>query len=111
MFAALGKLDDDVDINTTCWSIGEASATGPYKMKQHKPWLEKRCSKLLYQRKQAELHWFKNPRRTKRYNLNDVRREASTTFRNKSREYLKERKNSKQTARKNIRLTKRHKWI
>jgi hypothetical protein len=48
------------------------------------------CSELLDKRKQAELHWLQDPSKTNSHNLNIVRREARRHFRNKKREYLKE---------------------
>jgi predicted metallo-beta-lactamase superfamily hydrolase len=35
---------------------------GHYNLKQHKPWFDKECSKLLLERrKQAKLQWLQNP--------------------------------------------------
>jgi hypothetical protein len=48
------------------------------------------CSKLLDERKQAKLQWLQNPSEINGDNLNNVRCETSSTFRNKRREYLKE---------------------
>jgi hypothetical protein len=45
---------------------------------------------LLDQRKQNELQWLQNPSQTNGNNLNHVRRETNTNFRNKNREYMKE---------------------
>jgi hypothetical protein len=35
-----------------------------YVFKQHKPWFEEECSKLLNRRKQAKLQWLQNPSET-----------------------------------------------
>jgi hypothetical protein len=68
MLAALeNKYDDDigdggdVDINRAWGNIKQninASTTESlrcYELKQHKPWFDEECSKLLYQRKWAKL--------------------------------------------------------
>jgi hypothetical protein len=78
----------------------EASATdslGYYELKQHRPWFYEECSELLDQRKQTNLQWSQNPSQTNEDNLNNIRHETSRTFRNKSRKYLKERKNELET--------------
>jgi hypothetical protein len=59
-------------------------------LKKHKPWIDEGCSKLLYQRKQAKLHWLQDPSEINGDNLNSIRRETSRLFRNKKREYLKD---------------------
>jgi hypothetical protein len=45
---------------------------------------------LVDQRKQAKLQWLQDPSEANEDNLRDVRREASGHFRNKKREYLKD---------------------
>jgi len=45
---------------------------GYYELKQHKPWLDEECSKLLDQRKQVTLQWFRNSIQTNGDNLNNV---------------------------------------
>jgi hypothetical protein len=62
-------------------------------MWKHKIWFDEGCSKLLDQRKQANLQWLQNPGKINWYNLNNVRRETSKQFRNKRREYLKDKIN------------------
>jgi hypothetical protein len=59
-------------------------------LKKHKPWFNEECSKLLDQRKQAKLQWLQDPSEINGDNLNNVRHEASRHFRNKKREYLKD---------------------
>jgi hypothetical protein len=59
-------------------------------LKKNKPWFDKGCSKLLEQRKQAKLQWLEDPSEIYGDNLNNVRHEASRHFRNKRREYLKD---------------------
>jgi hypothetical protein len=51
---------------------------------------DERCSKLLDHRKQAKLQWLQDPSEINRDNLNNVRCEASRYFRNKKREYMKD---------------------
>jgi hypothetical protein len=45
---------------------------------------------LVDRRKQAKLQWLQDPREANEGNLSDIRREASRHFRNKKREYLKD---------------------
>jgi hypothetical protein len=47
------------------------------------------CSKLLDQRKQAKLQWLQDPSEVNGDNSNNISRETSRKFRNKKREYLK----------------------
>jgi hypothetical protein len=58
-FAALEDLDVEIEINTT-WEtmrenikISAKESLGYYELKQHKPWFDERCSKLLDHRKQT----------------------------------------------------------
>jgi uncharacterized protein YaaR (DUF327 family) len=62
-------------------------------LKKHKPWFDKGYLKLLDQRKQAKLQWLQDPIEINGDNLNNVRREASRYFKNKKREYLKDKIN------------------
>jgi hypothetical protein len=62
-------------------------------MKKHKPWFDEGCSELVDQRKQAKLQWLHDPSEINRDNLKIVRHEASRYFRNKKREYLKDKIN------------------
>jgi hypothetical protein len=59
-------------------------------LKKHKPWFDEGYSKLLDQRKEAKLQWLQDPNEINEDNLNNVRREANRRFRNKKREYLKD---------------------
>jgi hypothetical protein len=56
---------------------------GYCELKQHEPWFNEDCSKLLDERKQAKLQWLQNPSQTNGDNLKNVRQEACRTFRNK----------------------------
>jgi hypothetical protein len=72
-------------------------------LKKHNPWLDEGCSKLLDQTKQAKLQWSQDLSEIKGDNLNNVRREPSRYFRNKKREYLKDKSNVLATNGKNKR--------
>jgi hypothetical protein len=60
---------------------------------KHSPWFEEECSESFDQMKQAKLHWLQNPREINGDNMNNVRYEANRHFRNKKREYLKDKIN------------------
>jgi hypothetical protein len=70
-------------------------------LKKHKPLLYVGCPKLLDQRKQAKLQWLQDPSEINGDNLNNVRHEARRHFRNKKREYLKDKINELSTNSKN----------
>jgi hypothetical protein len=72
-----------------------------FELKKHKPWFDEGCSKLLDQWKQAKLQWLEDPSEINGVNLNNVRREASRHFKNKKREYLKNKINELATNSKN----------
>jgi hypothetical protein len=98
-FAALEDLDIEVEINSA-WemireniNISAKESLGYFEVKKHKPWFDERCSKLLDQRKQPKLQWLQDPSEINGDSLNNVRREASRHFRNKRREYLKDKTN------------------
>jgi hypothetical protein len=74
---------------------------GYYALKKHKLWFIKECSKLLDKKKQAKLQFLQDPCEIKGDNLDNVRLEVSTYFRNKKREYLKDKINELKTNSKN----------
>jgi hypothetical protein len=74
---------------------------GYFELKNHKPWFGEGCSKLLRQRKQAKLKWLQDPSEMKVDNLNSVRCEVSWYFKNKEREYLRDKINELATKSKN----------
>jgi hypothetical protein len=74
---------------------------GHYELQQHKPWFDDECSKLTDRRKQAKLQWLQNLSQVNGDNMDNVRREASRTFRTKKREYLKNKINELETNSKN----------
>jgi hypothetical protein len=67
----------------------------------HKRWFDEGCSELLDQRKQAKLQWLQDPSEINGDNLNNVRREASSHFTSKKRDYLKDNINELATKSKN----------
>ncbi|PNF34812.1 hypothetical protein B7P43_G03788 [Cryptotermes secundus] len=95
-FAALENLDTEVDVNKTWETIREnikmsaKESLGYYELKKHKPWFDEGCSKLLDQRKLAKLQWLQDPSKLNRDNMNIIRCRTSRDFRNKKREYLKD---------------------
>jgi hypothetical protein len=99
MFAALENSEDSGDINGAWDNIRENIKTsaqeslGYCESKHRKPWFDEECSKLVDRRKQVKLRWLQDPSEANEDNLSDVRREASRHFRNKKREYLKDKIN------------------
>jgi hypothetical protein len=87
-------VNDNEDINRAWKIIKENIQTaakdslGLYEMK-HKLWFEEECSGILDQMKQVKLQWIQDPSQTNADNLNNVRRDACTRFRNKKKAYLK----------------------
>jgi hypothetical protein len=74
-------------------SISAQERLGYCEPKHRKPRFDEECSKLVDRRKQAELQWLQYPSEVNEDNLSDVRREAGRHFRNKKREYLKDKIN------------------
>jgi hypothetical protein len=64
-----------------------------FELKKHKPWFDEECQKLLDQRKRAKLQWLQDPMKISEDNLKYLRREARRYFRNKKKEYLKDKIN------------------
>jgi hypothetical protein len=62
-------------------------------LKKHKSWFDEDFSELLHERKLAKLWWLQAPLKINKYNLNSVKCEASSHFKNKKRGYLKDRIN------------------
>jgi hypothetical protein len=61
--------------------------------KSYKTWFNEECLKLVDRRKQANLQWLQDPSVVNEDNLRNIRREASRHFRDKKREYLKDKIN------------------
>jgi hypothetical protein len=74
--------------------ISAKKSLGYFELKNHKPWFDEGRSKLFDQRKQAKLQWLQDPSKVNENNMNNIRYEASKYFRNKKREYLKDKKSS-----------------
>jgi hypothetical protein len=110
-FAALEDLEAEVEINSVCEMILEnikisvKETLGYSEFKRHKPWFDEGCSELVDQRKRAKLQLLQDPSEINEDNLKIVRREAGRYFRNKKREYLKDKINELATnsKKKNIR--------
>jgi hypothetical protein len=100
-FPALEVLDAEVEINSAWETIRENIKISDKELKKHKPWFDEGCSKLLDQRKQAKLQWLQDPSEINGDSLNNIRLEASRYFRNKKREYLKDKINELATNSKN----------
>jgi hypothetical protein len=102
-FAALENFDDNVDMIRAWENIRENIKTsakeslGHYELEQHKILFDDECLKLIDRRKQAKLQWLQNPSQVNGDNMNNVKREASRTFRTKKREYLKNKINELET--------------
>jgi hypothetical protein len=109
-FAAFESLDAEVDINGAWESVREnikisaKESLGYCELEKHKPWFDGGCSELLDQRKQARLLWLQVPSEINLDNLNNIIREASKHFRNKKREYLKDKINELETKSKNMNI-------
>jgi hypothetical protein len=103
----LENLNVSDDINRAWENIKESIkisakwSLGLHERKKHKPWFDEECSQFLDKRKQAKIHWLRNPNQSNGDNLNSVRREASRHFRNKKKEYLKAKINELETNSKN----------
>jgi hypothetical protein len=62
-------------------------------LKKHKSWFDGGCSELLDKGKQAKLQWLQDPGEINGDTLNNISCEASRHFRNKKKEYLKDKVN------------------
>ena len=80
-FAALENLNDKEDINKVWENIKENLKTsakgsvGLCGLKQHKPWFDEECLRLVDQRKRAKFLWLQDPKQSNVDNINNVRRE------------------------------------
>jgi hypothetical protein len=91
--------------------ISDKESLGYYELRKHNPRFDEGCSKLLYQRKQAKLQWLQDPSEINADNLNNVRHEANRYFRNKKREYLKDKLNELATNSKNKNIRELYRGI
>ena len=75
------NLNDSEDIITARENVKENTITsakeslGLYELKQHKPWFDEGCLRLLDQRKEAKIQWLhdSNQSNTLIYTVQDVR--------------------------------------
>jgi hypothetical protein len=72
-----------------------------YELKHRKPWFNEECSKLIDQRQQAKLQWLLDPIAVNENNLSNAQRESIRHFRNKKREYFKDKINELESNSKN----------
>jgi hypothetical protein len=106
-FAALEDLDAEVEINSAWETIREnikisaKESLSHFELKNHKPWFDEGCPKLLDQMKQAKLQWLQARSEINGDKLNNARREASRYFKNGKKEYLKDKINELATNSKN----------
>jgi hypothetical protein len=98
-FAVLEDMDAEVEINTV-WkmireniNISAKGSLGYHELMKHKPWFDEECPQILDKNEQAKLQYLQDPSEINGDNLNNVRREGSRHFRNKKREYLKDKIN------------------
>jgi 50S ribosomal subunit-associated GTPase HflX len=73
--------------------ISAKESLGYFELENHKPWFDEGRSKLLDQRKEAKLRWLQDQSEINGDNVNNVRCDASISFRNKKRKYLKDKIN------------------
>jgi hypothetical protein len=112
-FAALENLDDNGDISRPWETIREniriltKESIGLCESKSYKPWFNEECLKLVDQR----LQWLQDPSVVNADNLHNVRREVSRHFRNKKREYLKDKINEIELNSKNKNIRDLYKGI
>jgi hypothetical protein len=104
---ALENLEESGDINRAWDNIREKmkisaqESLGYCESKHRKPWFDEECSQLVVRMKEAKLQWLQDPSEANEDNLSDVTREASRYFRNKKREYLKDKINKLESNSKN----------
>jgi uncharacterized FlaG/YvyC family protein len=109
-FSALENLEDSGDINRAWDNIREnikisaEQCLGYCESKHRKPLFDEECSELVDRRKEAKLRWLQDPSEANENNLSDVRRKASRQFRNKKREYLKDKINELESNSKNMNI-------
>jgi hypothetical protein len=77
-FAALGNLDESLDVDITWKNITESFRTS---VKGNLRYHKLKCSKLIDEPKQATLQWLQNPSQISGDNLQNLRRETNRTFR------------------------------
>ena len=94
-FAALEILNVGDDANRAWENVKENIKTsakdslGLHELKQHKPWFDKECVVFLDHRKQAKIQWIEHLSLNNVDSMNNVKRDASRSFRKKKKSYLK----------------------
>jgi hypothetical protein len=92
-------VEDSGDVNKVWGNITEKvkisapESLGYCESKNHKLLFDVECSKWVERRKQAKLQWLQDPNEVNEDSLSNVRQEDSRHFRNKKREYLKDKIN------------------
>jgi hypothetical protein len=74
-------------------NISAQESLGYCESKHRKPWFDGECSELVDRRKQTKPERLQDPSEANEDNLSDISREASRHFRNKKREYMKDKIN------------------
>jgi hypothetical protein len=81
--------------------VSAQESLGHCESKHRKQWCDEECSKLADRRKKAKLQGLQDQSDANEDNLSNVRREAGRHFRNKKREFLKDRINELESNSKN----------
>jgi hypothetical protein len=74
-------------------NISAKENVGLCESKHHKPWFDGECLKLVDRRKQAKLQWLQDLSELNERNSSNVMQKASRHFRNKKKEYSKDKMN------------------
>jgi hypothetical protein len=82
-----------------------------HRLEHNKPWFDNEWSKLIDQWKQVNLQWLQNPSQINGDNLHNLTHETGGIFRNKEREYLKNKVNEPETNHKNKNITDLYRGI
>jgi hypothetical protein len=105
-YAAPENLEDNGNINRAWDNIRKnikfwQKSVGFCESKHRKEWFDEECSKLIDRSKQAKLQWSQAPSKVNEDNPINLRLGAIRHFRNKKREYLKDRKDERESDSKN----------
>jgi hypothetical protein len=89
----MGDINRAWEITRENIKISAKESIGLCESKSYNPWFDEECLKLADRRKRTKLQWLQVPSEVNEDNLNIVRQEAIRHFRNKKREYLKDKIN------------------